>query len=87
MNFNKIKEMGVSAEDIGKAVSACSTQLCLSDDKYRVKRKSPYKPPENVDGRTVYVVIMDYCFPSRHVIDSAYEIMLLRNSITTYLRL
>lgn len=58
LKFNKVKELGVTTEDMGKAISAFSTQLSLSDDKLKVKRKSLYKPPENVDERTVYVVMV-----------------------------
>lgn len=55
MNFNKIKNIVDSVEDIEKALSK-SEFLKLSDDRRTVCRVTPIAEVTNVDERTIYVV-------------------------------
>ena len=50
--------MGVSTEDIGKAVTHFSTLLTLNDDKDKVKRTKPLASKEEINERTIYVVCL-----------------------------
>lgn len=55
MNFNKIKEMATSVDDIEKAIYN-SELLELSCDKQRVRRITEIQIKDDVDEFTVYVV-------------------------------
>lgn len=55
MSFNKIKELTHSIEDIQKAIDG-SEMLELSNDRQSVRRITEFRPKDNVDEVTVYVV-------------------------------
>lgn len=55
MNFNRIKEMARSIEDIEKSLEN-SEMLELSRDKQSVRRVTAVQQKPNVDECTVYVV-------------------------------
>lgn len=55
MNFNRIKEMARSVEDIEKALEN-SDILELSCDKQQVRRITEIHEKNNVDEYTIYVV-------------------------------
>lgn len=55
MKFNKIKEMGATADDIEKALYN-SEFLELSCDKQRIRRTTAIRSKDNTDELTVYVV-------------------------------
>ncbi|CAH0548128.1 unnamed protein product [Brassicogethes aeneus] len=54
LSFNKLKKLTENIEDIQKALSK-SELIELSEDKLKVKRKTPLKVKENVDECTIYV--------------------------------
>lgn len=54
LQFNKIRKLTSSLEDVTKAISK-SELIELSEDKTKVRRKLPIKVKENVDECTIYV--------------------------------
>ncbi|XP_045212248.2 la-related protein 7-like isoform X2 [Mercenaria mercenaria] len=55
LTFNKIKRLTGKVEVVADALHQKSNFLQLNPEKTHVKRVTPYKEPENVDERTVYV--------------------------------
>ncbi|KAI4469391.1 lupus la protein-related [Holotrichia oblita] len=54
LKFNKIRKLTTNPEDVIKAINN-SQLLELTEDKTKVKRKTPIKMNENVDNCTLYV--------------------------------
>ncbi|KAB0792205.1 hypothetical protein PPYR_14164 [Photinus pyralis] len=54
LQFNKIRKLTSSLEDVTKAISK-SELIELSEDKTKVRRRLPIKVKENVDECTIYV--------------------------------
>ncbi|KAJ8974616.1 hypothetical protein NQ317_019361 [Molorchus minor] len=53
-NFNKIRKLSCTLEDICKAISK-SELIELSDDKQKIRRKTPFRVKENEEECTIYV--------------------------------
>lgn len=56
MNFNKIKELTSTVDEIQKAIEGGSETLELSSDRQSVRRTTEIKRKDDIDEYTVYVV-------------------------------